>query len=160
MYSGKKKEETLEQLIYKLGILIKTTKDVMAEILQPLMPMTEEKIIRLSTRDRTSVDSLAMRYLKIQDMLSCKIFMRFLDVMQENPHPLTFIDILNHLEKLEILSSAYRWRDLRDLRNHLVHEYPNEPELVADFLNKAYEALPELIAVFEAIEQRLASIKK
>jgi hypothetical protein len=35
-----------------------------------------------------------------------------------------FIDILNRLEKLGILDSAFSWVQLRKIRNDIAHEYP------------------------------------
>lgn len=79
----KKNKEILEKSMQELGILIKTTKEVIDEIVSPLMPMSLEKVIGLSARKRTSVDSLSIRYVRIQDMLSNKIFILFLKVVGE-----------------------------------------------------------------------------
>lgn len=155
----KKNEEILEESLKEIISLIKTTQEARTQIIMPLMPMTKEKIINLSLHEKLLMDALVSRYSKIQDMLSNKIFMLFLKAVGEKIDGLTFIDVLNRLEKLHVLPSMYRWKDLRDLRNHLAHEYPDRPDLMAGFLNQAYEAIPELIAIFETIDQRLKALQ-
>lgn len=43
--------------------------------------------------------------------------------MGESIQGLSFVDKLNLLERVEIIEDAYWWKDLRDLRNKLSHEY-------------------------------------
>ena len=40
--------------------------------------------------------------------------------------------------------SAEEWIGLRDLRNNAMHEYPDEPEVNAENLNKIHAAIPTL----------------
>ena len=56
-----------------------------------------------------------------------------------------FRDILDALEKKEILSSAQWWIDMREIRNHVAHEYPDNPELMCKNLNDAIIAAGELL---------------
>ena len=58
---------------------------------------------------------------------------------------MTFIDVANFLEKRDLLPSSYRWKDARELRNYLTHEYPNEPDIVAKNLNDCPEYIKELL---------------
>ncbi|MCF6254130.1 MAG: hypothetical protein L3J38_05205 [Thiomicrorhabdus sp.] len=51
----------------------------------------------------------------------------------------TFLDNLNRLEKLGIIESAETWLQLRGLKNKMVHEYIESPELLASALTQAAE---------------------
>ncbi len=150
----------LEQSIMELGILIENAKQIRKKLIEPLMPLTAYFVENCSLEERVIIDSLAMRYLQIQDMLSNKIFVRFLEVVDEDLVGMSFIDILNRLEKMNIIKNSYRFRHLRDLRNHLTHEYPDRPDMRADFLNQAYDGIPELIEIFDIIKVRLQAIKE
>ena len=57
------------------------------------------------------------------------------------------IDVLNRLEKLELLESSDSWIEYRKLRNTLTHEYPdNEDEIIEaiDLSIKAYEEMKKI----------------
>ncbi|MHB1680598.1 MAG: hypothetical protein ACYCTB_08860 [bacterium] len=46
---------------------------------------------------------------------------------------MSFIDVLDKLEKLEIIKDADEWNGIRELRNNLPHEYPsNQDEIIND----------------------------
>jgi len=46
---------------------------------------------------------------------------------------MSLIDVLDKLEKLEIIPNADKWIDFRNIRNKLTHEYPdNEEEIIED----------------------------
>ena len=47
-----------------------------------------------------------------------------LEALAEPVSDKAFIDILNRLEKLEILDSAFSWVQLRKISNDIAHEYP------------------------------------
>jgi len=49
----------------------------------------------------------------------------------------TFLDNLNRLEKLGIIESTETWLQLRGLRDQMVHEYIDSPEVLANALNQA-----------------------
>ena len=55
-----------------------------------------------------------------------KLFKNFLKADDKEYEVLSFVDILDKLEKLKIIDSAEEWIGLRKLRNKLTHEYPDE----------------------------------
>ena len=60
-----------------------------------------------------------------------------------------FLDILNNLEKINILS-VDSWFELRDLRNEISHNY--DADEARTILNTILEYRPKLEAVLNAIE--------
>ena len=82
---------------------------------------------------RRVIDSFIFRFIKIQDLMGEKLFKEVLASLGEYKRNMSFIDILDKMEKLEIIDSADKWNDYRELRNGLSHEYPlNEEEIVKD----------------------------
>jgi len=61
---------------------------------------------------------------------------------------LPFIDILNKLEKLELIASAEKWQELREIRNVIAHEYDDSPELAAQALNAIFASHQDLIDIY------------
>ncbi len=70
------------------------------------------------------INSFLFNYTKIQDKIGAKLFKKFLYVINETDTlDLPMIDVLNMLEKLDILHKD-DWEKLRNIRNMLTHEYP------------------------------------
>ncbi len=75
------------------------------------------------------VNSFLFNYIKIQDKLGASLFRKLLFSLREiNSENIPMIDILNLLEKLEIIPSVAVWDSLREIRNVITHEYPTEIE--------------------------------
>src|SRR3989338_2352456 len=115
----------------------------------------DEKFLSLISEDNLGyLEILTTRFAKLQDMLGEKVFANILDILGEDIAGKSFIDKLNKLEKLEMIPSANWWRDLRDLRNALTHEYPNELALMADNLNLTFIEAQNLCAFYESLKQK------
>jgi len=71
------------------------------------------------------VNSFLFNFSKLQDKIGAKLFREVLYQLKEiDNQNLSMIDILNLLEKLEIIEDAKEWDLLREIRNSLAHEYP------------------------------------
>jgi len=70
---------------------------------------------------------------------------------------MSFIDILDKLEKLGVIESAEDWFKIRELRNRITHEYPNEEEEIKRDLNLALRYSQILKQTLENIETYLKS---
>jgi hypothetical protein len=68
------------------------------------------------------------------------------------------LDNLDRAERLGLLKSADEWLTMRNLRNQMIHEYVEDPVLLANALQTAHSFVPELIAIADKmiaeIEQR------
>ena len=71
------------------------------------------------------VNSFLFNFSKLQDKIGAKLFREVLYQLKEiDKQNLPMIDILNLLEKLEIIDNTKEWDLLREIRNSLAHEYP------------------------------------
>ncbi|MBS1988189.1 hypothetical protein JST56_04310 [Candidatus Dependentiae bacterium] len=120
-----------------------------------LIPFTAEKVLNLNEHDFLVVELMTNRFSKLQDFVGSKIINLFLDVSQEPHEALTMIDKLNKLEKFHIIDDKDVWQEMRELRNHLAHEYPDQPELVAQFLNQTYSFSQELLQILSKLLERI-----
>ncbi len=113
--------------------------------LSPKFPLSGEQIEKLTNEEIETFELFTSRFAKLQDFMGAKLYPLFLKISEEDPETMTFIDQLNKLEKLGIIDSAEEWKLMRNSRNHLSHEYPDHPELMAINLNTAYALVPKLI---------------
>ncbi|MDP3914961.1 MAG: hypothetical protein Q8R96_14620 [Bacteroidota bacterium] len=67
---------------------------------------------------------------------------------------LLFRDILNILERLQIIETSDTWLTLREIRNDLTHEYPMMLDETIEKLNNLYNQIPLLEYILVTIEQK------
>ncbi len=73
------------------------------------------------------VNSFLFNYIKIQDKMGAKLFKSVLIELKEiDDSSVPMIDVLNILEKLNIINRADEWDMLREIRNSITHEYPSD----------------------------------
>lgn len=114
------------------------------EYLRPIMPLTAEKLGVLTIDEFAYTDAFIMRFSKLQDLMGSKLFTLALDWAEEGPYP-NFLDKLHALERLGCIPGAQKWLDLREMRNYLAHDYPDDCERIAHFFNSAFELTPFLL---------------
>ncbi len=98
-----------------------------------------------------TIDSFIYRFIKVQDKIGEKLFPALLSSLQEYDRRMPFIDILNKLEKLEILPSADEWIEYRNLRNILTHEYPDNEDEIIEAIPLAVDAYKNILEIFNKI---------
>ncbi len=94
-----------------------------------------------------TIDSFIFRFGKIQDKMDEKLFPAILRELEEYSNSMALIDVLNKLEKLELLDSSDDWVDYRKLRNSLTHDYPNDTDDIISAINLSitvYENMKEI----------------
>jgi hypothetical protein len=94
------------------------------DFLHDMFPLNEASYIARTEEQISHTDQLIYRFSQLQDTLGGKLFPMIIRGLGENEEHLPFIDILNRLEKLEIIESTDRWLSLREVRNQVTHEYP------------------------------------
>lgn len=115
-------------------------------------PLSPAELEGLSDLDLAVVDQLIVRFSKLQDAMGAKLLPGVLELTQEHGDLATFIDKLNKLEKIGAIESAARWLRLREMRNQFSHEYPDDPEIQASLLNKAYSMAGDLLETLEHVQ--------
>lgn len=122
-----------------------------------MFPLTEQKVVNLTQQELILVDFLVYRFSRLQDFMGSNLIDALLIQLNEFSDKLTMIDKMNKLEKFELIKDAHLWQDIRKLRNQLTHEYPDHPELVAQFLNQTYSLSFELLEILNNLLSCLES---
>lgn len=125
--------------------------------LQPLMPLDTERMLTLTEDQHTRLDAFIKRFENLQDMMDSQILRGLLALEEVDLAGKTPRDLSNLLEKWGILDSAAGWRELRDLRNTLAHEYPREPMIQLDRLNRAYASIDALLGVLDRVRDHVTA---
>ena len=99
------------------------------------------------------LDAFIFRFIKLQSALGEKLFPLVFEILTGKPYTeVTFIDILNTLEKYGVIPSAQEWKRLRKLRNEFVHIYPWETDLKVEAVREALSKIPLMESVVKKIE--------
>lgn len=115
-------------------------------------PLTEQKFGNIEEMEMALFDQTIYRFTKLQDSMGSRLFIQVLEALQEETANKPFIDLLNQLEKLELIESASSWIELRQVRNALAHEYPSFKELQVKELNLLPEEIDKLTTIWKSME--------
>jgi hypothetical protein len=117
--------------------------------MKPALPLTEASYKKLDEDQIEHIDQLLFRFSKMQDTLGDKIFSNLLLFLgEENTKSTPFIDVLNRLEKLEILIDKQAWLELRRLRNQMAHEYDENAKTMSEGINSVVKIVERLEEIF------------
>jgi hypothetical protein len=119
-----------------------------------LFPLSSAAIENIAEEDFVWVELLVHRFGKLQDYIGSKLIDTFFITQKEIVDRLTMIDKLNKLERFEIIENVESWSDMRDLRNYLAHEYPENADLTAEALNSLYSLTPTLLKILENLKSK------
>ncbi len=112
-----------------------------------------ETVVHITTEQRRLLDQLAYRFSKLQDNMGMRLFPALLDWTEEPlPESSTFAEKLQRLERLGALESVERWRELRETRNQLAHEYEDAPALKAAALNRFIADVEILLVMWQKVD--------
>jgi hypothetical protein len=120
--------------------------------LQNRMPFTGHTLTLLNDVELAILDQFSTRFGKLQDLMGAKLFPAVLEITKEPGELKAFIDKLYRLEKIGAIASADDWLLMREARNTLSHDYPDDQELQAALLNKLYELATQLLDVLSGIK--------
>lgn len=116
-----------------------------------------EDVASIDSERRRLLDQAAFRFMKLQDTLAEKVLPGILDLTEEPlPTQATFAEKLQRLERLGVLDSVATWRLLREVRNSLAHEYPENPALQAAALTRLVRGVAELRRLWSGVESYCA----
>ena len=125
--------------------------------LQYLIPFTAESFANLSDENLGFLELASSRFAKLQDIIGSKIFQLFLESVEEDIAGKSFLDQLNKLERLNIIPNADYWIKMREIRNQVTHEYPDNPTLMATNLNELVAYSYELLNFWKTFKKQLNS---
>jgi len=116
-----------------------------------ILPLNKEKYDALSEDDISHIDQYLFRFAKLQDTIGRRLFKLILILLEEDVEELSFIDLLNRLEKLNILESTEQWLELRKIRNTLSHTYEDEPEEMSIVINILFNKKQSIEAIYSRL---------
>ncbi len=120
--------------------------------LSQFFPMSIEKYEELTPEQISFTDQLIYRFSKLQDLMGRKLFVLIIQGLGEDSESMPFIDVLNRLEKLKILTDTDQWLELRETRNLVTHEYPYHLDEFVDGLNALYNQSLKLSEIWLGIK--------
>lgn len=108
----------------------------------------------IGVEQRRLLDQAAYRFMKLQDSLGEKVLPAILDLtLDPLPPEASFAQKLQRLERLGAIPSAAAWRQLREVRNSLAHEYPDHPGLQAAGLTRFMRGVADSLALWEGVRE-------
>ena len=120
-------------------------------ILKDVMPIDINSLENLTEVQQDKLDILAFRFSKLQDLLGDKIFRNILEYSGFNIQ-CSFIELLSELEKENILD-LNQWIALRNARNKIAHEYPDNEDNLTSSINFIYINSSYLIELTYKLEK-------
>lgn len=142
-------DQRLNKLLAEQLTLMKAAAAVLEESRTRVAAIRDRLGTPLSISERESCEALTSRFARLSDLLVQRVF-RTLDQIELADEG-SVLDRLQRMEKRGIVGSAERWRELRLLRNAIVHDYLIES---ADHvLLEALAAAPELSEAAQRTER-------
>jgi phage regulator Rha-like protein len=81
--------------------------------------------------------------------MRAKLFKSFMQYQGENIDK-PFLDILNSLEKLQIVN-VEKWFELREIRNEIAHDYESSENIARNIINSIYEHKNEFKCILDTV---------
>lgn len=97
------------------------------------------------------LEAFVSRFGRMQDTMADKLLPRWLIAQAETPG--SQIEVLNRAERLGVLDDVEAWLEARQLRNRLIHEYMEDPEVFARDLRLAEGCSSLLQDTYEALRR-------
>ena len=135
----------LEYIIDEIKLHIKRIDAILPDIIT-WIPFKSEDLE--NTEKIKTIDSFIYRFIKIQDKMGDKLFPAVLQLLQEYKQNMSFIDVLNKLERLELIESKDEWIEFRNLRNSLTHDYPGNEEEIIDAMGLSIDVYKKMIEIY------------
>ena len=113
-----------------------------------MFPLTQDRLNALSDEQSAVLDQFLYRFAKLQDCIGLRLIPAVYALLESDTSAHPFIDILNRLEKLGVLTSAADWQYFRSLRNNFAHEYPDRPEDIVHGVNALYASWDKFMMLY------------
>lgn len=125
--------------------------------LKHLFPLSLDGYSQFSFDELSYSDQLTFRFSKLQDSMGEKLFPALLESLGEDIRGIPFIDLLNKMEKLNLLDDQQEWFILRETRNIVTHEYPFINQDIVEGLNMLSVQVTVLERIFNKLKNYITS---
>lgn len=113
---------------------------------RPLMPIASWSA--LTPEQHETLAAFRVRFSEYQEQLGKT--MRAVAIEEEQKHE-PFSAVLAFMEKLDVIESVQAWKEIRDLRNAINHEYEEDSERLTEFFLGLTGAAPNLFAWHDSL---------
>ncbi len=103
---------------------------------------TPSNFEKLLPEQKAILDAYLKRFSSVQDFLGAKVFALLLDIAGISYNKMS--EVLYYIEKEGIIDSFEEWIELREARNELEHDYPDELEDALEDLRFCVESFDKL----------------
>jgi hypothetical protein len=122
------------------------------DALRTAFPLNADRLRGLDEAEVAALDQFIGRFAKLQDAMGAKLLPIVLELTKEQGDLEAYLDKLNRLEKIGALPSVDEWLELREMRNAFAHDYPEDSELQAAILNRAFAATDRLVEILQHVK--------
>lgn len=112
-----------------------------------------ENYDRLPKLEKFALNTLIFRFSKLQDLIGAKMMRAYLDFNEFPVADMSFFDILKEIEK-EGITDIDTWSELRQIRNDVAHDYPEELDEMLEKVNLLVDRSGELINILDRLESK------
>jgi hypothetical protein len=116
--------------------------------LSGVFPLTVTGFPGLPEETVTLVDQFLYRFTKMQDSLGTRFLPALHSLLEGDDRARPFLDVLNRLEQLGVLTSVETWQLFRTLRNRLAHDYPETIVQTVETLNLLYAEIGTFVQLY------------
>jgi len=134
----KKRFEQLE----KHYLALKAYKELIDKLAGETNIYTPANFNVLRIEDKAILDAYLKRFSSVQDFLGAKIFSPLLDIAGINSGKMS--EVLYIIEKEGIIDTLEHWIELREVRNELEHDYPDNLEAALQDLKFCIDSFSSL----------------
>ncbi len=106
-----------------------------------LLPITNWQMLQPDQHE--TLAAFRIRFSEYQEHMGKTI--KAIAVEEEKPAE-PFTAVLLYMEKLGCIASVDRWKDIRELRKAVNHEYEDDPAVLHEFFEQMTQAVPELLS--------------
>lgn len=119
-------------------------------------PFSVERVKQLEIQPELAerVEAFVSRFGRLQDTVGDKLLPLLLVALGESTG--VAIDNLDKAERLNLIDSADDWLTMRTLRNQMVHEYVEDPEILANALQTGHKFVAILTAATDRMTEEMA----
>lgn len=152
-----KRQETIERLQREFEVCDKHILRI-NEALNGLkidFPISVEVYQNFDSEQIRCIDQFIFRFSKLQDAMGAKIFRCTLELMDEDVVSLPMRDILNRLERFNLIPNADEWIYIRELRNEIAHDYPLYENDVVAILNELFTKVDVVTGIYDKLKSYL-----
>ena len=114
---------------------------------EALLPIQNWQTLQPSQHE--TLAALRVRFSEYQEHMGKT--MKAIAVEEEKPSE-PFTSVLLYMEKLECIHSVERWKQIRELRNAINHEYEEDPAVLSEFFESLMQSAPELFSWHEQLQ--------